>query len=105
MVLEKLMIPFADCVASIVHHLNCSSRSAQKALAANYAITRVTIYAVRTFAFARLSRFHKFPEEGSAFANKYNYLYSNFDSRAVYAAFSRETSDAQKFQRLLTHTS
>lgn len=52
MVLAELMTPFADCVASIVHGLNCSSRSAQKALAANYTITRVTIYAVRTFAFA-----------------------------------------------------
>lgn len=96
------MILFADCVASIVHRLNCSNCEEQKALVANYAITRVTIYAVRTFAFARLSGFHKFPEERSAFANKYNYLYSNFDSRAVYIAFLRETPNVQKFRRLLT---
>jgi len=99
------MIPFVDCVASIVHRLNYSNRNAQKALTANYVITRVTIYAVRTFAFARLSGFHKFPVVRFAFANKYNYLYSNFDSRAVYVAFSPEIPDGQKFQRLLTHTS
>lgn len=73
MVFEELMIPLSNCVLPlIVHRLNCSSHGAQKALAANYAITGVTIYALHTF--ARLLGFHKFPVEGSAFANKYNYL-------------------------------
>lgn len=40
-VLEKLMTPFADCVATIVHCLNCSGCSAQKSIVANYAIQAI----------------------------------------------------------------
>lgn len=98
------MTLFADYVVSIVHRFNCSSRSAQKALAANYVITRITIYAVRTF------RVHPVFRGFTSFRRRDPLLPTSIITCTLILIHElstlhscEKTSDAQKFERLLTH--